>query len=439
MESKNVALLSVDALRADHVSCYGYSRPTTPNLDDLAVENTRFENAWSASSHTREAVPSLLTGRYPLDAVDGGYRLTATPVSAVLRETGFATSGFHSNPYISRAYGFDEGFDEFDDDLHLGRHRLVALAQRAWDKLRNRHYARADVINKRALHWLDGLDDEQPFFLWNHYMDVHGPYEPPKEYRRLFRDDSISTREAQRLYKRAISEPESVASDERQTLVDLYDAEIRYLDDLIGEFVEELRARNLLDKTLIVITADHGDAFGEHGYYEHPRYLHEELTRIPLLVVDAEASARTVDTPVSAVDVAPTLLDAAGISGRQLDGRSLLATANDPPESRWVVSSARDEDLHGRRRFVVRRHRLAYAAEYDIEDGQIADERVRPGVGRGDESSATDDVNHRSEGRAYLRRHVETRLEGDTSPTTAPEETSVEVEDRLAALGYRER
>src|SRR6056297_2275707 len=166
VEPDNVILLSGDALRADHLSCYGYHRETSPVLDEFAEESIRFENAYSASSHTREAVPALLTGEYPDVAVDSKYHLASETIASTLSEEGFATAGFHSNPFVSRAYGFDQGFDIFDDDLHLGQHKLLALAQRAYDKLRNRHYARAEEINHRALKWIDSLEDG-PFFLWN--------------------------------------------------------------------------------------------------------------------------------------------------------------------------------------------------------------------------------------------------------------------------------
>src|SRR6056297_1726457 len=155
VEPDNVILLSGDALRADHLSCYGYHRETSPVLDELAEESISFTNAYSASSHTREAIPALLTGEYPDVAIGPDYRLATDTVASTLSEEGFATGGFHSNPFVSRAYGFDRGFDEFDDDLHLGQHKLIALAQRALDKFRNRHYARAEEINARSLEWID--------------------------------------------------------------------------------------------------------------------------------------------------------------------------------------------------------------------------------------------------------------------------------------------
>jgi len=314
----NIVLLTADALRADHLGCYGYRRDTSPVLDAFDQESLRFTNAYSASSHTREAVPALLTGEYPDVAIGSDYRLATDTVASTLSEAGFATAGFHSNPFVSRAYGFDRGFDTFDDDLHLGQHKLIALAQRAIDKLRNRHYARAAEINERSLEWIDSQSDDEPFFLWNHYMDTHGPYEPPGEYATLYADRELSGREAQSLYQRAIDDPDSITDDERELLIDLYDAEIRYNDEQIGMFLDELRERGLLEESLVIVSADHGDAFGEHGYYEHPRYLHDEITHVPLFVRVPDGPTDTVETPASTLDIVSTI---EGSSGRNRSSR----------------------------------------------------------------------------------------------------------------------
>lgn len=415
---EHVIYISADALRADHLSCYGYGRETTPVIDRLADESLRFANAYSVSSHTREAVPAMLTGAYPDVAVDTKYRLATETIATPLTELGFATGGFHSNPFVSRAYGFGRDFDTFDDDLHLGQNRFVALAQRALDKLRNRHYARADEINERSLNWLDRVDE--PAFLWNHYMDTHGPYEPPGEFRTLYADTNSSDRDAQSLYQRAIKQPDSIAESERQLLVDLYDGEIRYTDKQLEAFLDSLRERELLDSSLLVFTSDHGDAFGEHGYYEHPRYLHEEITRVPLLVrPPGGADGEVIKTPVSTLDIVPTIKQAVGAADQD-ESVSLL----DPPRgSRTVYQQARgeDEDSHVRR----------YAAR--TRDGVCLCERD----GR-DESIVFTDCSDRSL-RASLKRHVKARVRRQ-SGTAGDEDDDVdeEIERRLSALGYKE-
>ncbi len=417
-DPRHIILLSADALRADHLSSYGYHRETSPVLDDLAEESIRFENAYSASSHTREAVPALLTGEYPDVAVDDGYRLATETVASTLSEEGFATAGFHSNPFVSRAYGFDKGFDHFDDDLHLGQHKLVALAQRAWDKLRNRHYARAEEINERSLSWLDSLESDESFFLWNHYMDTHGPYEPPGEYATLYTDESVSGREAQSLYQRAIKDPESITDDERELLIDLYDAEIRYNDAKIGEFLEALRKRGLLEESLLIVTADHGDAFGEHGYYEHPRYLHDEITKVPLYVRPPGGRAEEVATPASTLDVGATIEAMIG-SDAESQGRTLLDLGD---EERAVFMQARGSKNESH----IRRHsiRTRNGACFCEQDTQA-------------ESFKFTDCIERSL-RDQLEQFVRQRGSDIEKNGKSEDDVDSEVERRLSALGYKE-
>jgi len=417
----NLVLLSLDALRADHVSPYGYRRETTPLLGELAAENLLFLSAYSVSSHTREAIPGLLTGRYPDEAVGGDYNLAADPLSSMAKEAGRATAAFHSNPFVSRAFGYDHGFDAFDDDLHLGQHKLVAFAQRALDKLRNRHYARASEINDRSLAWLDSLDDE-PFFLWNHYMDPHGPYLPVGDFREMYADDPPGDRTLQRLYKRAIREPESITDAERRLLIACYDAEIAYTDAQLRAFFDGMADRGLLRNTAVVVTADHGDAFGEHGYYEHPRYLHDELTHVPMLVRLPDSSTARIETPVSTLDVVPTALDLFGIDG-DLPGQSLLDLASDHAADRTVFSQAAGEDGDAHlRRFAARDRESRAFGTYDVEAGSASiTQQTDARIGEQLETHI-----------AERRRHL------DGLSARDDEDVDGEVERRLSALGYKE-
>jgi arylsulfatase len=219
-DKPNVFLLTVDALRADHLGYHGYERDTSPFLDSLADRAVYFTTAISASSHTREAIPALLTGRYPDLFAANGYRCVTDTVADHLQTAGYDTAGFHSNPYVSRAYRFDSGFDTFDDDLRLGQHRVVALIQRALEKFllnKGEYHARAETINDRSLDWLATVDDG-PIFLWNHYMDPHGPYNPPNGY--SYVDEAISNSEAHDLYQTVINHPNAVSVDQKELLLD---------------------------------------------------------------------------------------------------------------------------------------------------------------------------------------------------------------------------
>jgi len=418
----NVILLSADALRADHCSCYGYDRNTTPNLAQFASEHTFFKNAYSASSHTREAVPALLSGEPPSVCVSDEYALATDTIATLLADTEYATAGIHSNPYVSRAYGFNRDFDYFDDDLRLGQHKILALAQRALDKLRRRHYARAETINKRALSWIDST--EEPFFLWAHYMDPHGPYCPPQEYQGMFDDETSSMKRAQNLYKRAaVTDPDSITDAERQELLNLYDAEIRYTDDQIKAFLDGLESRGLLEETIVIITADHGDAFGEHDYYGHPRELDEELTKVPLIVDGIEDGA-DVDVPISTLDIVPTVLDAVGEPISELPGVSLFDVVDSPEAfaERSVVQSVRGDSKETKyiRRFSARTETEACFLERDLESGELLGEL------KGD-SALSESLLSVSEQWLARKAHeskVGTKTDGD-------------VERRLEALGYK--
>ena len=429
---RNVAVLSIDALRVDHLPQFGYERETAPTLEDLSASGIHYTNAVSASTHTREAMPAMLSGQHAADATDGSYELRADTVASLVGESA-ATGFFHSNPFVSRAYGFDEGFDAFDDDLRLSQHKLVALAQRALDKLRNRHYARAEEINERSLSWLDGRDDDRPFLLWNHYMDVHGPYEPPSEYASRWADDPPSDRAAGSLFQRAVKEPDSITDAERQALVDLYDGEIRYIDAQIRAFLDGLEARGLREETLVIVTSDHGEAFGEHGYFEHPRFLDEELLRVPLILDGPGVEARTVKQATSVLDVVPTALDALGVGSDSLPGVSLLS--NDGSDV--VISSVRGEDDRStKRQFSARSSEWKLVREYDVETEERVEERlyaVSDGVAGNDDLSRKhpdEAVNERDR----LDKHVADRLDGLESAEERDADDGIQ--DRLQALGY---
>ncbi|TKX86683.1 DUF229 domain-containing protein [Halorubrum sp. SS5] len=440
----NIILLSIDALRADHLGAHGYDRETSPFLDELADRELEFTTAISASSHTREAVPALLSGRYPDVFAANGYRYVPKTVADRLSEAGFRTAGFHSNPYVSRAYGYDSGFDTFDDDLVLGRNRFVALAQRALNKFvlnKGEYHARAAEINDWSLSWLDSIDDDRAFFLWNHYMDPHGPYNPPTNY--TYADRELSNDEAQTLYQKTIDRPDEITDEERQSLIDVYDGEIRYLDDQLRAFFDALDDRGLLEESLIVVTADHGDAFGEHGYYTHPRYLHEALVHVPLIVSPpGERGSETVTTPVSTLDIVPTILEYADEAETELPREPLVNRDGELVYDDGVVfASATGEDKHeGIRRFAARGERWKAVLEREIDSGEIVSEGVYDLVEDPKEQSEL----HPEEADVMeffeeLRSFSASRLDSvdGSEQEEGTQDQSAEIDERLEALGYK--
>lgn len=429
----NIVLLSVDALRADHLSWYGYHRTTSPFLDSLAESEVVFTHAYSPSTHTREAVPALLTGHRPPAHAASGYRLTGTSIAERLADAGYATGGFHSNPYASKAYGFDDGFHEFNDDLLLGGNRLTALAQRALEKFifkRGEYYARADEINRRGLAWLD--DQREPFFLWMHYMDVHGPYVPPAEARKF--SDPIDSSEAESLYQRCVKNPEAITEEEHQQLIDTYDDEIRYCDAQIEQLFAELDDRGLREDTIVVITADHGDAFAEHGYYGHPRQVHDELLSVPLIIVHPEATDDRIEQPVSLLDLVPSIAASADVQDVDIPGSPLFdADGVAVQRTGPVLSSVAGQDEEaGHRRFAAYTEEWTATVHRDA-DGSLID------ISLADISGGTyEPADAPEEGRqlvALLRDHV--RLTDEERAPVEEDEQSAEVKRRLEALGYK--
>lgn len=430
----NVILLSVDALRADHLSSQGYNRETTSTLDAFADENVQYTRAFASSSHTREGAPPLLTGLWPETFTANNFQQVDGTLPRVLSTQGFRTAAFHSNPYLSRAYGYDDGFDQFYDDLRFAQNKFIALAQKALEKYvfsRGEYYARANEINDRALDWLDSADKES-FFLWNHYMDAHGPYHAPETH---FAARSLSANEAETLYRKAWERPEDITAEERRLLRDSYDDEIRYLDQKLDSFLNALAERELLDDALVIITADHGEVFGEHGEYTHPRRLHNQLLHVPLLISTPNNASATVTAPTSTIDVAPTIASFANIDS-DLPGTP-LANASGPAnidDDRQIFASVALEDDEQRRRFAVRTTDTLLRQERTIKSNEIVAEHIES-VGQSEADASDAEVSDLQES---LDAFAQERLrELGSLNTTAEPDTTEEIESRLEALGYK--
>ena len=337
----NVLILVVDALRPDHMGCYGYPLPTSPAMDGLARRGVLFADATSLSSYTRAAVPSIFASVHPgahgvlnqgkeVEMLSDEYQTLAE----TLKERGYATAAFAPNPSLHRSFNFDQGFDLYDDDFQIG----VRGAQ---------EFETARRINERTLAWLRA-NKEKPFFAYLHYRDVHAPYVPPAPYDKMFDKPGEGRKLTEAEYK---SHPPDMRKPHRfrdlDTYVELYDGEIRYTDDHLARFLETLSKEGFLEDTVIFLTADHGESFLEHRSWTHGSGLYEELTRVPLLMVlpGEEHKGRRVKEPVQTTDIYPTvleLLDAEVPS--QVQGRSLLG---DLDAKRPVFSEA----------LVSRRHR----------------------------------------------------------------------------------
>lgn len=431
---RNVILLTVDCLRWDHLSCNGYHRKTTPNLDNLAEDNLIFENAYSVSSHTPEAVPAMLSGRYPDVFSDNEYQRAVPTIADLLANTSVLSGAFHSNIHVSRINGFESGFNYFFDDLYFGQNRLLALGQKVLNRIfksRQTYYARADEINQKSLDWLNSLDGSQEFFLWNHYMDVHGPYEPPAEYQKIFRDEFVDRDEAHDLFHRAINDSSSITESEHQTLIDLYDCEIRYIDDQISAFLDSIKERGLFEDSLVILTADHGDAFAEHGYYNHPRHLHEELVHVPFIVANPSVNSERVETVISTLDIVPTVLRVFNETApKNLPGQSLREFVSSPQDytNRHVYLQARgEEDESHVRRFAARTTDSMAFVRWDIESDSVLKKQCTNSA----DNLLSNLLTH------CKQRSEQTKKKAVTGDDNGNAYLVDNVDDRLEALGYK--
>lgn len=434
-----VVLLTVDSLAAGHVGCLRYDRNTTPRLDELRRQGTWYTNAVAQSSHTRESMPSLFFSQYPSQLPGiGPVPDDRETIATALSGNGFATAGFHSNPYLSRAYEFDRGFDVFDDSLSLARNRLVTFLHRVVNHFRTEPYTRAGDLNEQALEWLDSETAERRF-CWIHYMDPHGPYQPPTSFQSHFTDETIGKRPAKRLWRQMVDDPSSLDTADRELLVDLYDAEIRYTDAMIGEFIDGLADRGWLSDALVIVAADHGEAFGQHDVYGHPRHPYEELVHVPLFVLGGGYPAdRRVDRPVENLDIAPTILNCSGCSVPPgFSGEPLPRESGEYTDVAPVgIAECRGEDDAGdRRRIAARSARYSYRIELDGE-GHVRTSGLYDRQSDDPASDVSDDV---PDVRAQFDERIQAHNDS-IQPARAAAGAGVEseaVSQRLRDLGYK--
>ncbi|MEE8366935.1 MAG: sulfatase, partial [Thermoanaerobaculia bacterium] len=306
----SILIYLVDTLRSDHLGCYGYPRDISPRIDAFAADSILFEEAVGQSTWTRPAVATLLTGLWPVahGANQRGEKLSseALTLAEVLRDAGYRTAAFVSNPNVSGTFGFRQGFDEFF-------------------QLQGQPKVRSDVITDRVVRWLDAQSSGAPTFLYVHTADPHNPYLAPEPYRSIYAP--TSEREIEEITSNPKKQSWEPSKEVLSSLQDLYDAEIAFTDDSFGNLLDYLRASKMYENTVILFVSDHGEEFAEHGAWTHGKNLHVETLRIPLIARFPEiTTGQRIPTYVQQADVFPTILDYLGIGfdPSALDGRSLL-------------------------------------------------------------------------------------------------------------------
>ena len=298
----DVYLLVTDATRADHLSLYGYERDTTPFLEEFARSAVVFRNAVSQGTHTIVSTPSLLASCYPSQHGVKNYsnvladRFKLLP--EYLKENGYATHAYVTNPHLRPASGYAQGVDQYE-------------YVKAWDQ------TPAAVANQKLLSWLDSQASYTPAFSFMFYIDAHNPYKPPEPWRSRF--DPEWEGEPISDWKHEWDRPDP---KRLRNLVAQYDGGIAYWDDEFRKLVLDLKARGRFDNALIVYTSDHGEEFWEHGFWGHNKVVYEGLVHVPLVVSfpvplrfpPLPRVSGAIDAVVSSVDVLPTVLDYIGIA-----------------------------------------------------------------------------------------------------------------------------
>ncbi len=309
----NVVIVSLDTVRADGLPFYGYARNTSPALSALAAGGAVFENAYAQAPNTVPTHASLLTGRYPFQhgMYLHGMSLAAdeTSLAEIMQGHGYRTFGLASSVRFHRAAGYDQGFEVYETFYDLAKNE------------------RAQHLTERALE-LAGTSDEKPFFAFLHYFDAHGPYAPPEPYRSSWHSGlPVPTPEDTVDYMTKFRWPgQTLTTEVIEYLRALYDGGLRYQDEALGHLFEGLRVHADGRSTLVIVTADHGEEFKEHGFLMHSHFLHEELVRVPLVVYwpGRIAAGRRLATPAQTVDLLPTVLELLGLPRPgDLPGRSL--------------------------------------------------------------------------------------------------------------------
>lgn len=295
-EVRSVVLVTLDTTRADRIGCYGYKGGATPNLDRLAAEGARFEQCGSPVPITLPAHASMFTGMYPPSHgvhYNTGFRLpdTATTVAEILLGAGWRTAAFPAAYPVAAKTGVGQGFELYLDLFsRQGAPKPTAESARS-----------AAEISRDVIGWLAGVGDEK-FFAWVHFYDPHDPYEPPEPYRGRF-----AGRE--------------------------YDGEIAFVDHELGKIFEALAAARRWTDTLVIVVGDHGEGLGEHREPTHKNLVYESTLRVPLIVKTPGTTRSTVVTePVSLVDLAPTILDFAGLGApASMEGQTLRPALSGKP------------------------------------------------------------------------------------------------------------
>ncbi|NHN48720.1 sulfatase [Halostella sp. JP-L12] len=349
----NVLWITLDSVRADHTTVGGYDRDTTPNLQRIADSEggEYFSNCFAAGNATALSAASILTGTYPSHH---GLKISNEAIPEVLetvperfRDAGYATAGLSRNSYVSSGTGLNRGFDRFEwlaastlldvlDPMTIAKYLLNIRRHSAGVTTDTAKHATPYLLNEVTKNWLADFEGEEPFFFYLHYNEPHRPYYPPLPYLSRYTDDlAISAKEAANIAMRVhYRMDEIVANDydltemEQRAIEAMYDAEIAYTDEMVGQLFDHVQSLDL-DNTVVVITSDHGELFGERGLLAHRIAINDAVTHVPLVVHGLADVDYPFDGLIQHLDLVRTLAEFAEVSTDGLQGIDMRQTTRE--------------------------------------------------------------------------------------------------------------
>lgn len=451
---KSIVFITVDSLRADYV--FGSKAPKSlETLPSLASDGITYTNAFSNASYTKGSFLSIMSGTYPwmFDSSADGFGPDRPHVAELLSDAGYETAGFHTNTYLSPVYNYDRGFDHY-----LGRDRTGDVqngAETAYNKVVERAistgglseiihkvytsagkhlgvqlgsnlYKPAEDLNDEIVEWTENASE--PAFIWAHYMDVHNPYYPHEG----TVSEGISRRKAIKLFHKATELEGETPHEDIEVLERLYRGELEYFDQQLGELLTRLDETLGLDDTIIAFTSDHGEAFSENGHVYHPGYvLYDPNIHIPIILSGPDIGDGEVTTPVSNLDLVPTMLAKAGFDpDESMVGEDISGYVDGAPGNRQVIAEAWSPDDG---------HVMVTDGEYKlIRHLRIDEEELYKQHGEAQEQQLDVDRNHDiyKELSDALDRHI--REVQEDSGRTGDVEVTEDVRLQLKKLGYDE-
>lgn len=411
----NLVIITIDTLRFDHLGCYGHESIRTPMIDEWAREGVLFRDAIASVPLTLPSHTTFLTGQFPpSNGVhdNGAYTLAdeKTTIAEYLKQAGYQTGAILSAFPLNRKYGLNQGFDTYRDDIpreYVLYDERLAEGPKAYNLQFESEQRRAEQVTPLVREWIDSLTDD-PFFLWLHYFDPHGVYDPPPPYSNMYSDVSYPS--------------------------DLYDAEITYLDHHLRDVKRLLEERGVYDNTIILFTADHGEGLGQHFERYHDQFIYDATVQIPFVLSGGavpDAWPGIVTAPVRSADVLPTFLELAGVShADDIDGVSLVPFLDGvepfPADLTQYVESYSPQHNLCVRLFGLRRNGWKYIEAPTPELYNLTD----------DPGETTNLADRHIAKAAELRQEL---LQMIDSAEDIPEEVDFESRKKLEALGYIQR